>query len=221
MTIDDRALGRLTGGLLTMATGLVLAGGITLGASGALPAFSDFLGGSPGAMAQYLSPLTAGTYLYAAAWTVLLLGSVSLTRLVLRAGDDLIAPMALAATTVATVLGILEATFTIGVTTWAVREAAGGGLPAIYVVLESWTGQMQDVYIVLGLAAQVGFSVKLVRSRLISAWIGWIAGAWALTWLPLRGLGIPALLFFWPLVIGVALLVSPRSIPSANAKEAG
>lgn len=85
----------------------------------------------------YLFVFRFGTFLYAAAWPSLLLGFAALTVFLVRSGDELMGVLDGAATVVAAGLGILEATFAVGVTTWAVEEAARSGrTPQIYTVLD-------------------------------------------------------------------------------------
>lgn len=108
----------------------------------------------------------------------------------------------------ATVLGLLEASFGFTVTPWAAVEAAEtGSVPAVYVGLDRWTGGIQAVYLALGFAGQASFGAALLASGLLPSWIGQVTVVWGLGWLVVLGLGIPAILFVMPAVIGVVLLV--------------
>lgn len=214
---------RTAGSLLTGSLLIVLVAGIVMVVSGAVPAFFDFLDGSLAGLKPYLPAFRASTYLWVVAWISLLLGSVALTRLLVRSGDDQMAILALAATVVATVLAILEATFTIGVTTWAIEEAASTGTtPQVYTVLDDGLlDKIQFVYTVLGFAGQVGFGAALVKTSLLPRWVAMTALVWALVWLILDPffLGIPAVLLFMPAGIGVALLLSDRTAVTSQSQH--
>ena len=122
------------------------------------------------------------------------------------------AVLSLAAMFVAIVFAILELTFTVGVTTWAVGEASRmGTTPELYEVLnDGLLDRIQFVYTILGFAAQAGFAVALLKTRMLARWIGTTALIWSLIWLALDPgvFGIPAILVFMPAGIGVALLTT-------------
>ncbi len=163
-----------------------------------------------------MSAFRFNVYLWAVAWILLVLGFVGLTRLLVNSGGEQLAILALAVTVVATVLAILEAVFTIGLTTWAVKEAARTGItPEIYIVLDDGLfDKIQFVYTVLGFAAQAGFGAALLKSTLLPSWVGQTTLVWGLVWLVADSffLGIPALLLIMPAVIGVALLNTNRTV---------
>lgn len=214
-TANEVGLQRISGALLTGSLIIVLVAAAIMITSGATPAFFDLLGGSLAGLKPYLWVFRASTYMWAVAWMSLLLGFVALTRLLTRYGDDEIAPMALAATIVAMVLAMLEATFTVGVTTWAVEEAANtGATPEIYTVLEEGLlDKIQFVYTILGFAAQAGFGAALLKTGLLASSVGWTAVVWGSFGLAVDSfyLGIPGLLFFIPAVIGISLLARSRT----------
>lgn len=216
---------RTTGALLVAGLLLVLAAAAVMIVSGALPAFFDFLGGSLADLEPHLGAFRFSTYLWAVAWISSLLGLVALTRLLILSGDEGLAVLSLAAAVIATVLGILEATFTVGVTTLAVEEAARTGTtPGIYIVLkEGLLDKIQFVYTILGFAAQAGFGAALLKTRLLPSWVGMTAVVWGLFWLVLDSffLGIPALLLFMPAVIGVALLMTDRTAVKSTGRGDG
>lgn len=197
-------------------SGLLLVAGLLIGllalgvlvVDGALPAFGAALRrGSLKALAPHVLAFRVSNVLYAAAWVSLLLGFVLLTRSLVRSGEDLFSGVALAATVVATVLGLLEASFGIMVTPWAAQEAANSGVvPVAYTALDRWVSAIQAVYIFLGLAAQAGFGASLLRTELLPSWVGQATLVWASAWLMVLGLGIPAILFVMPAVIGLAVL---------------
>lgn len=218
-------LRRTSGALLVTSLIIVLVAAAVMVVSGALPAFFDFLGGSLESLEPHLQAFRFSTYLWALAWVTLLLGFVALTRLLIRYGDEQFAVLSLAPTAIATILGILEAAFSVGVTTWAVEEAARtGATPEIYTVLkDGLLDKIQFAYTILGFAAQAGFGAALLKTRLIPSWAGMTAVVWGLVWLVLDSffLGIPALLLFMPAVIGVALLTTGGTTVRAQAKMKG
>jgi hypothetical protein len=184
--------------------------------SGAFPAFSAILGGNLAASAPHTTTFRSVNLLYAAGWVLQLLGYVVLTVLLVRAGDMAMAPMALAVAALAATLGILEATFNAGMTTWAAQEAAATGAePAVYIATGRWVSEFKLHYLALGLSAQVGYGMALVKTGLVPVWVGGTALGWGLIWLLLLvvGVGAPAIVFVVPPVIGMALL-SDRRIPS-------
>lgn len=182
--------------------------------SGAATVFFDLLGGSLAGMKPYLGAFRVSTYLFGAAWIAMLAGFVALTRLLVRSGEEMISPLALAVTVVTTVLGILEVSFVVGVTTWAVGEAASTGVtPDLYTVLaDGLLSRVQFTYTVLGFAAQVGFAVALLKTMLVPRWVSTTALVWGLVWLALDPgvFGIPAILLFMPAGIGIALLTTHK-----------
>jgi hypothetical protein len=191
-------------------------------ASGAVSPFFDFLGGSIAGLEPFLGVFRLNVYLWSVAWISLTLGFVSLTRLLLHWEGKQAAVLALAVTGVVTVLAILEAVFTIGLTTWAVEEAAATGItPEIYTVLDDGLfDKIQFAYTLLGFAAQAGFGVALLKSKLLPSWVGQMTLIWGLVWLVADSffLGIPALLLIMPAVIGISLLLASRR-PDTAEKE--
>lgn len=213
---DSLAQRWTAGALLTGSLLIGLVAGVIMMSSGAVPAFSDFLGGSLSGLKPYLPAFLVSTYLWVAAWIFLLLGFVVLTRLLFLSGDDQVSILALAVTVVATVLAILEATFTAGVTTWAIEEAASTGTtPQMYTVLnDGLFDRIQFVYTVLGFAGQAGFGVALLKTSLLARWVGQTTVVWGLVWLVLDSffLGIPALLLLMPAWIGATLMMSDETV---------
>lgn len=201
----------MTGSLLVGLTSAVI-----MIVGGATPAFFDLLAGSLAGIKPYLGIFRFSTYLFGMAWIVQLLGFVALTRLLVRTGDEVISPLALAVTVVVTVLGTLEVGFVVGVTTWAVSEAASTGItPELYTVLsEGLLGRIQFVYTVLGFLSQAAFAVALLKTRLLPRSVSLTALVWALIWLALDPgiVGIPAILLLMPAGIGTALLTTDQPL---------
>lgn len=197
--------------------GILLVGGLVFGlvalvviaASGALPAFSVALRrGALAELATHVLAFRVSNILYAAAWTSLLAGFTLLYRLLSSSGAQQFSTLGLVALVVATSLGLLEATFGISVTPWAAEQAASSGtIPPAYEIVDRWVDGIQAVYIVVGLAAQAGFGAALIQTDLLPVWVGQTTLVWSLVWLVVIGLGIPAVLFIMPAVIGVALLL--------------
>lgn len=118
--------------------------------------------------------------------------------------------MAYVAVLVAAILGILEASFHMSVTTWAAQEEAyTASLPVVYPALHQWVGFMQLIYVNLGLLSLAGYGWALLRTGLLPSWVGLAALVWGVGWLLaflVMGATIPGVLFIMPAVIGVALL---------------
>ncbi|MDX1469849.1 MAG: hypothetical protein R3258_10970 [Acidimicrobiia bacterium] len=201
-------LSRLSGGFLVapLVLGLVAAG--IMIATGAIRAFGAQLRGSLVEMGPYVRVSGIGNILWAVAWTSLLIGFATLTRVLADAGDQYLAKVSLVVVTVAVVLALLEASFGFTVGQWAIREAADTGVtPEIYTVLRGWTNGMQGVYIALSLAATAGFGAALLQTGVISPAVSRFAIIWSLAWLLVLAFGIPALVLVAPAVVGVTLLL--------------
>lgn len=178
--------------------------------SGAMSAFSQQLQGSFAPMAPYRTAFRWTNGVYAIGWVVLLLGFVALARLLIRDGQAMIPMLALAALVVATILGVIEATFHASVTLWVADEAArSGSTPAMYLVLARWVGTMQLVYLILGFLSLAGFGWAVLQTDLLPSWVGFATLAWGLGWLGVMagfGWSVPAVLFVFLPVLGGALL---------------
>lgn len=200
---------RLSGVLLLAGLVLGIGAAVIMIASGALPAFSALLRGSLAEMAPHVLVFRIGNVFWAAAWVAMLLGFVLFTRRFFGSDGELLAILSLAATAVAAVLALLEASFGFTVTAWAIDEAArSGAVPATYSIVNRWVNGMQGIYLFLGFAAQAGFGAALLRTELLPSWVGMTSLIWGLGWLTVLGLGIPAILFILPALIGTALLVT-------------
>lgn len=194
-------------------TGALLASGLAIGVLALVINIAD---GAPAPGRRSLQELAPHVFsfritlvLWALAWISLLFGFVLLARTLVRAEDDLFAVLALVATVVAAVLAMLEASFEFTVTTWAAGEAAdAGAVPTVYTALQRWVGAIQVIYIVLGLVGQAAFGASLLKTGLLPAWVGRTTLVWSMIWLVVLGLGIPAVLFIMPALIGVVLLLS-------------
>ena len=121
--------GRAAGVLLVASLIILVAALVIMAASGALPAFSASLQGSLEQMAPYGVTFRRVNLLYAVGWIFEILGFGLLTHLLLRASDgrlaiEQVAVLALIAMLAAAILGILEASFHMSVTTWAAQEEA-------------------------------------------------------------------------------------------------
>lgn len=217
---DVSTLRRVSGALLVGSLGILVVAFAVVILTGALPAFSARLGGSLAESAPHVATFRTGNLLYAVGWILQLLGFVLLTRLLSRS-DDPGLTLALAATALATILAVLEATFHMGMTTWAAQEAAATGAePLFYTATRRWVSAMKLFYLALGLLAQAGYGVALMKTQLVPIWVSKTAVGWGLTWLLLLmvGVGAPVILFIVPCVIGLALLSGQR-IPSASSSR--
>lgn len=208
--------GRIPGALLVASLLILVAALVIMAASGALPALSASLRGSLEQMASHAATYRRANLLYAVGWIVELLGFGLLTHLLMRASDgrlaiEQLAVMALIAMLAAAILGILEASFHMSITTWAAQEEADtASLPAVYPALRQWVGFMQLIYVILGLLSLAGYGWALLGTGLLPSWVGVASLAWGVGWLLaflVMGATIPGVLFIMPAVIGVALLV--------------
>jgi hypothetical protein len=178
--------------------------------SGAFSAFSAAIQDSLAEMAPYANTFRLLNTLWTAGWIVQLLGFGLLSRLLLGAGDESMAIPAFFALLVAVILGVLHGTFHMSVETWAAEEAAfPGTIPEIYEPLEIWISNAFRVGYIVHLAATAGFGWSILRTRLLPSWAGWFSLGWGVLWFAgiLVGVGLPAVLFIMPALIGAALLI--------------
>lgn len=201
--------GRLAGGLLVLSFLIGLGAAFILFASGAGSAFASGLRGGLAQQAPYAGVFRLTNGLYAVMWIILLAGFSLLAGLLLRAGSDQLPILGLTLLGVAAVLGVLEGTFHMGVTTWAAGEtAAAGSTPAIYPVLRGWVSSFKLICEGLAQLSLLIFGLAILRSDLLPAGTGWLAAGWGGFWflaLVVSHFGFPALAFIVPPVIGVAL----------------
>lgn len=200
---------RVAGSLLVTSLPILLLAMLILITSGAMPAFFAMLRGSLAQVAPYAAIFRLLILLFLIAWIVQLLGLGLLTRLLLRAGGEQLAIMALILILVATIMVTVDSTFRMNVELWAAQEAARiGSVPAVYVHLRAWTSNLFGVAERLHFLAVAGIGLGSLRTSLLARWVGWAATGWSLLWL-LSGLGggLPdALPLVMPVVIGVVLL---------------
>lgn len=204
--------GRTAGIVLLTGFILYLAALMTIIINGVFPAFSAMLQGSLQPLASYTAVFRQVHLFYALGWIVQFLGFGLLTRLLLDAGEDQVVILAFLAMSVATVFGLLEATFHMSVTIWAAQEAARTGTtPAFYPVLQQWIDRMQLIYAILSLFSLAGFGWALLRTNLLPMWVEMASLVWGsglLLVLLIRGIEIPAEIFIFPPVIGLTLLLN-------------
>ncbi len=92
-----------------------------------------------------------------------------------------------------------------------------GGILAVVAEASSLTQGFEKnyplivIYVVLAFLAQAAIGGSLLQAGLLAAWIGWVILVWNMGWLMIslitrRGIYIPFLHHFMPLVIGIALL---------------
>jgi hypothetical protein len=203
---DDKAAGiLLVASFLILLLALVI-----LIARGALPGFSAVLQGSLSEMAPYTATFRQVNLLWTLAWIVQLMGFGLLAWLLVQAGDGSLAIPAFSAVLAAAILGVLHGTFHMSVETWAAEEAArAGNVPQGFDLLDIWVSAFFGLAYAAQLAATAVFGWSILRTGILSPYVGWAAAAWGVLWLLayLAGAGIPGLLFIMPAIIGVALLL--------------
>lgn len=200
---------RSAGILLVASLFIPLLALIILISSGALAAFSATLQGSLERMAPYAATFRVTNLLYAVGWIVQLLGFILLARLLVRAGEEQLAILAFTAVLIATILGLLHATFHMTVATWAAQDTARtGSLPEVYEPLRIWISGTFRIAYLLHLLAMAGFGWVILRTNLLASWMGQVVIGWSLLWIVgyFIGAGAPGLLFLMPAVTGAALL---------------
>lgn len=200
---------RLAGILLVAGLLIGLFALIILIGSGAVSAFSASLQGALEQVAPFAATYRWLILLWAVAWIVQLLGFGLLTYLLLRSGSEQLVILAYTLILVATIFGVLHATFDMNVMLWAAQEAAqSGSIPELYEPLEAWIGNAFRLAYLVHLVGVAGFGWAILRAELLPPWVGWVASGWSVLWFAggLIGVGAPGLLFIMPAVIGGALL---------------
>ncbi len=135
-----------------------------------------------------------------------LAGFALLTLLLLKAGDQGAALIALTLLVFATVIAALEVTFHASVTVWA---AGAGSAPEFYEPLRRWLNyDVQRMYISFMLTAMLLFSWSALHRDVLPAWIGWAALGWSLLSFPLyfSVTGAPVVYLPAPLLLGIGLV---------------
>lgn len=199
---------RIAGSLLISGLLIGLLAVVIMLASGAAPGFAA-VGGALEAMAPYADTFRLLNGMFATAWLFLLLGFALLTRLLARAGAEQLALLAFTLALVTCITGILHGAFHVGLTTWAAEEAGRtGSIPEIYQPLRAWADGFFRLGYVGSFAAMALIGWAILRTGLLASSLGWLTIGWSLLlfagWLVEAG--APAVPFFMPAVIGIALL---------------
>lgn len=215
---------RIAGILLVSSLLMLLLALIILVASGAFSAFSAGLQGSLAEKAPYAAIFRLLNLFWTAGWIVQLLGFGLLTRLLLRAGSESLGILSFIAVLVAAILGVLHGTFHSSVHTWAAQQAARTGIaPVAYEPLRIWISNTFRIAYVLHLLGTAGFGWSLLQTSLLPPWLGRVMTGWGIFWLAgsLVGVGLPAILFIMPAIIGAALVMETSKVgnDSIEAKE--
>lgn len=151
-----------------------------------------------------------------------LLGFALLTTQLQAAGEPTLSLVALSFFIVASIGWILEMTITSSVGESAAKEfARTGTVPDYWEPIQHWINvSLQQVYVFIGLIAVAAYGGSLVRSGLLSTWVGWALVGWAAFWIlaavliaiALKGGNssyfIPGVLLLPPALVGGALLAS-------------
>lgn len=201
----------VAGGLLVASFLIPLAAAFLMVGTGAAAGFGAAIGRSLQGLVPYAETFSALNLMWASAWVVLLGGLAALTAMLSRGGGSHSAIAALALAVPATVAGLLQGTFGASVTSWAAEEfARTGTAPALYTPLRAWVDAIFRFGYVISFAAMAFMGWSLKRADILSPSIGSATLRWSVIWLAagIVGVGIPALVFVMPAVIGGALLRS-------------
>lgn len=204
MTLRVAAGGLLVGSLFIPLLALLLM--VVTGAAGG---FGAAVGRSLEGMAPYADTFRMLNLMWASAWVALLGGLAALTALVRHHGAPHAAVAALGLAGAASVAGLLQGTFGASVTSWAAEEVARTGeVPPLYAPLRSWIDLAFRFGYLLALAAVAVLGWSLKGTPILPPWVGSATLVWSVLWLAggIVGVGIPALAFVMPAVIGAALL---------------
>lgn len=143
--------------------------------------------------AQSQSYLVWERSLVMAAILVATLGLVLLEKLLGAAGEKILSPLGLTIFQIGTVLVVAAETFSLN------RQEM------IYAPIVA--------FVVLAFLGEAAFGAAILRTGLLSAWVGWATILWNLVWLAILPIARPQNMYYpWlhyvaPLVIGIALLL--------------
>lgn len=127
-----------------------------------------------------------------AALLVAVLGFTLLDRLLEAAGEEILAPSALAILLIGAGIVIFGETY--------------------FISRQEWIYAPIVVFVILAFLAQAAFGAALLRTGLVPGWIGWATILWNLAWLIILPIARPQNMYYpWlhyvaPLIIGIALL---------------
>ena len=164
-----------------------------------------------GAVAEHVT-LFRWSYVGATGGVVLsTLGLVTLTTLLLKAGDSVLSVLALILFLLAALLWIVEHSIHLSMTVWAAGETSRTSLvPDSYEPMYQLAETVERIYTVLAFTSVAIYGWALLKTGLLPSWVGWVSIGWS-------GLGlivfltnlnsIPALLLIMPFVMGIVLLV--------------
>ena len=163
---------RIAGSLLVGSLIILLLAAIILIASGAIPAFSAMLQGSLAQVVPYAGAFRLLSLFFILGWTVQLLGTSLLARLLVRAGDEQLGILAFTLILAATILVIVDSAFRMNVELWAAQEAAHSSLPAVYEPLQAWTSSLFGVAERAHFLAVAEIGLGIIRTGLLAALSG-------------------------------------------------
>lgn len=147
--------------------------------------------------------LTSATFLVAA---VITLAGLTLLTLVLReAGDRYLSHLGLIAFIFGAVFWVIHLAFRLTVMVWAAGELTRTGVPPPwYEPWRNWAAVLFGFYHVLAYAALAAYGGALLKSGLLSRWVGWTCIIFALVSVPF--FGPPLAIHVVPWLVGILLL---------------
>lgn len=201
---------RIAGILLLLSPALLLLAVAVIAVQGKLGGMAAAFGGV-GPNAGDASGLRIIARFAIPAQIVQLAGFAYFGVLLYETGDRGPAVAALSLVVLSSAVAVVEGSFQSSVTVWATQQAASTGTtPELYEPLRRWVnGDVQLAYMSAFLTAMVLFSWSVVRTGVLSSWMGWAVLASSLLAFPLYFLvlGAPLIIIVFPLLFGVGLLL--------------
>jgi len=147
--------------------------------------------------------LTSATFLVAA---VITLAGLTLFTVVLHeAGDRSLSILGLVAFFFGAVFWVIHLDFRLTVMVWAAGELSRTGVPPPwYEPWRNWAAVLFGLYHVLAYAALAAYGGALLRTGLLSRWVGWTCIIFALVFVPF--FGPPLTVHVVPWLVGILLL---------------
>jgi hypothetical protein len=142
----------------------------------------------------------------AGAAVLLVLGFAVMAEPLLRAGADVLVPLALAGLLLGAVLWLASLAFRVT----AMAAVSGAEPPAGFSAVSAWSGGLFLGWTALGNAAIAGFGGAVVQTGYPATWCGWAAlalGVLILVQLLTTGDALPASYHVGPMLIGTGLLL--------------
>lgn len=133
-----------------------------------------------------------------------------LAAMLTKAGETSIANISFGLFILAGVILVFRGTFDGSLTVRAARDfASTGSIPEYYEPLREWVHHAFEIGYVTFFIAMAGFGWGILRTDLLSPWVGWVSAGWSVLWVVgyFFRVGLPIFIVLPPLLYGIGLLL--------------